>query len=269
MKRSASDSIPCIGISHNFLHADPQRALFKGMTLQFLEERMALAVGRTGAIPLGLPDLKHAAGADAVLSRVDGLLLAGGADLSPRSYGEEPLKPNWSGDPVRDEYEIRLVERARRRGIPVLGVCRGIQLLNVALGGRLYQDITTQREGSLVHRDWHQYDALGHDIRMEPESWISRVYEGATDVAVNSVHHQAIRELASPLRATAWAPDGIIEAVQMSDMSEWLAGVQWHPEWLEPEEGEQDIRTASGGRASGDAIFAAFAEECRERMGQV
>jgi putative glutamine amidotransferase len=259
---------PCVGISSNFMHADALRPVFKGMTLQYLEERMALALHRAGAIPLGLPDLKDAAGARAVLSRVDGLVLAGGADLSPKSYGEEPLRPEWSGDAIRDAYELRLFEAARARGLPIFAVCRGIQLANVALGGRLYQDIVTQREGrALVHRDWNEYDALGHEIRIEPDSWLCRVYGGATKLQVNSVHHQGLRELAAPLRATAWAPDGVVEAVEMWAGDEWIMGVQWHPEWLEP--AGSDPRTAAGGRASGDALFGAFVDECRARRERV
>lgn len=264
---ASSPALPCIGISSNFMHADPQRPVFKGMTLQYLEERMALSLHRAGAIPLGLPDLKDAAGAQAVLSRVDGLVLAGGADVSPKSYGEEPLRPEWSGDAVRDAYELRLVEAARERGLPILGVCRGIQLLNVALGGRLWQDIVTQREASLLHRDWHEYDALGHELRVEPESWVSRVYGGVTRLEVNSVHHQGLRELAAPLRATAWAPDGMIEAVEMRAGDEWIMGVQWHPEWLESP--STDPRTGVGSRASGGPLFDAFVDECRARLARV
>lgn len=269
---TSSSAPPCIGISSNFMHADPMRPVFKGMTLQYLEERMVLSLHRAGAIPLGLPDLKDAAGARAVLSRVDGLVLAGGADLSPRSYGEEPLRPEWIGDAVRDAYELRLVEAARALGLPILGVCRGIQLLNVALGGTLYQDIVTQREGALVHRDWHEYDALGHELRIEPQSWLSRIYGDATSLHVNSVHHQGLRELAQPLRATAWAPDGVIEAVEMRSGDEWIMGVQWHPEWLElPAERVAhaghggDPHTAAGGRAVGNAIFEAFVAQCQAR----
>jgi putative glutamine amidotransferase len=273
---ASSPALPCIGISSNFMHADPLRPVFKGMTLQYLEERMVLSLHRAGGIPLGLPDLKDAAGAKAVLSRVDGLVLAGGADLSPRSYGEEPLRPEWSGDAIRDAYELRLVEAARELGLPILGVCRGIQLLNVALGGTLYQDIVTQREGSLLHRDWHEYDALGHELRIEPGSWVSRVYGDVTSLHVNSVHHQGLRELAQPLRATAWAPDGMIEAVELrtpeagdqrNQWNQWIMGVQWHPEWLESPGG--DPRSAAGGRAVGNAIFEAFVAECQARMSRV
>ena len=261
MVSASSSAMPCIGVSINFMHADPRRPVFKGMTLQYLEERMLLSLYRAGALPVGLPDLGDDEGADALLSRVDGLLLTGGADVDPRSYGEEPLRPEWGGDRVRDHYELRLVERARRRGLPILAICRGIQLLNVALGGTLYQDIVTQREEALVHRDWHQYDALGHSIRIEPDSWVYRVYGNTTTLEVNSIHHQGLKTLAPPLRPTAWAPDGVIEAVESRDDAEWLMGIQWHPEWLEGQ--TSDPQTGAGGRASGDAIFGAFVQRCR------
>ncbi len=259
---SATTALPCIGISHNFFHADPERALFKGMTLQFIEQRMALSVWRAGGIPVGLPDLGHAEGIDAVLGRVDGVLLAGGADLSPLSYGQQPLQPQWQGDRIRDVYELRLVERARQLGLPVFGACRGVQLINVALGGTLFQDITTQCPDTLVHRDWVPYDALGHEVRVEADSWVARAYGGATSLTVNSIHHQSIDTLAPALRATAWAPDGVVEAVEMIDDSEWIMGVQWHPEWLEAT--GDDARTAAGGRASGDVLFDAFVERCAQ-----
>src|SRR5688572_4208160 len=153
---------PIVGVSSNFMHADPQRALFKGKTLQYLEERSALALHEAGAVPVLVPDLKDDDGIAAVLDIVSGLVLAGGADVAPESYGEQPIDPRWPGDAIRDRYECRLVDEARRRGLPVLGLCRGAQLLNVAFGGALWQDIGTQVEGSLVHREWERYDELGH-----------------------------------------------------------------------------------------------------------
>jgi putative glutamine amidotransferase len=256
-----------IGVSQNFLHADPERALFKGKTLQYIEERMALSIFRAGGVPLPLPDLKDELGARAVIAQVHGLVLAGGADVSPLSYGEEPLDPRWAGDPVRDAYEQRLVHEAIRQRLPVLGLCRGIQLINVALGGSLWQDIETQRPDSLVHRDWHRYDELGHAIDVDPESWIGRVHGRAGEartLEVNSIHHQGLRRLADGLKETAWAPDGVIEAVEWIDEARWVVGVQWHPEWLEPE------HVASGGpsegRAAGSILFDAFLEACRERQ---
>lgn len=258
-----------IGISSNFMHADPQRALFKGKTLQYLEERMALSVRAAGAVPLLLPDLKDEEGAHAVLDVVSGLLLAGGADVAPKSYGQAPIDPRWSGDALRDEYEIRLVRAAKARGMPILGVCRGAQILNVALGGTLWQDIETQVEDSLVHRDWERYDENGHDVRLKAGSWIAERYDGAEVVAVNSIHHQGLRDVASVLVPTAWAPDGTVEAVEAIDPARWIVGVQWHPEWLEPQSGGSARTSATGGRASGAPIFAGFVEACHERRASV
>lgn len=252
-----------IGVSQNFLHADPERALFKGKTLQYIEERMALSIFRAGGVPLPLPDLKDELGARAVIAQVHGLVLAGGADVSPQSYGEEPLQPSWAGDPVRDAYETRLVHEAIRQRLPVLGLCRGIQLVNVALGGTLWQDLATQREHSLVHRDWHRYDELGHAARVDADSWIGRVYGGTTTLEVNSIHHQGLREVAACLRETAWAPDGVVEAVERIDDERWVVGVQWHPEWLEPEHLVEG--GIAQGRADGSLIFDAFVQACRER----
>jgi putative glutamine amidotransferase len=243
-----------IGITANFFHADAERPVFRHKTLQYLEERLALAVFRAGAVPVMLPDLKTEPGLARVVDLVDGVVLAGGADVSPTSYGQTPI------DAVRDTYECSLVSLGRARGLPILGVCRGLQLLNVALGGTLWQDITLQVDGALVHRDWHRYDDNGHALRVDASSWVGQVYGGVSTLAVNSVHHQGVAELAPVLRATAWAPDGIIEAVETTDGGSFVAAVQWHPEWLEAD------RVAEGGpdagRADGSAIFSAFARLC-------
>lgn len=247
-----------IGVSSSFMHRDPERALFKGKTLQFIEEKMALAVHRAGAIPFGIPDLKDPRGAEAIVRSLDGLVLSGGADVSPSSYGEAALDPNWEGDAIRDAYEQTLIDVAVERNIPVLGICRGIQMLNVARGGTLYQDIETQVEGSLTHRDWHRYEIIEHDVELAAGSWIRGVY-GSEHVLVNTVHHQAIKDLASGLEVTARAPDGIVEAVEQRDDDHWLVGIQWHPEWLDGSE--------EGGshRSRGDDVFEAFVAVCEER----
>ncbi len=255
-----------LGISANFFHADPQRALFKGKTLQYLEERMALSCRTAGAVPVLLPDLHDEAGARAVLELVDGLVLSGGADVSPTSYGETALQPKWGGDAHRDGYESRLIHLALQMGKPVLGLCRGIQILNVALNGTLYQDIGTQVTGSLVHRDWEPYDALGHDIDVRAGSWVSEVYGGVTKLAVNSIHHQSIKDVAPGFTVTAHAPDGIVEAIECIEATRWAVGVQWHPEWLESRAGHDDPLTAAADdRASGAPVFSAYVAACRER----
>ncbi len=250
------------GVSANFFHADPQRPVFRGKTLQYVEARMAASIARGGALPVLLPALPDETTLHTMLAEIDGLVLTGGADVSPLSYGQTPMREAWAGDKVRDDYECMLVRWCIEHGRPVLGLCRGIQLLNVALGGTLWQDIGEQVTGALVHRDWERYDENGHAVRLDEDSWVARIYGGATRLAVNSIHHQALRDVAPGLRVTAWAPDGIVEAVEWIADDRFLVGVQWHPEWLEPE------RVAPGGEAEGWAdgstIFEAFATVCRD-----
>ena len=251
---------PKIAVSSCLMHEDPERKLFKGKALQYTEKKLALAVWRGGGLPVPLLDLDDRAYLEATLAGCDGLLLQGGADLSPGSYGESPLRPEWSGDPIRDRFELAALEVALNLGKPVLGVCRGVQLLNVGLGGSLYQDINTQVEGSLVHRDWHRYEIIEHSVRLAAGSWVASIWD-REEILTNTVHHQGIKELAPTLKATAWAPDGIVEAVEGIDGGRWVAGVQWHPEWLDGSE--------LGGphRSSGDPLFERFVSVCRERAG--
>lgn len=250
-----------LGVSANFFHSDPQRPVFRGKTLQYVEGRMASSIARCGALPVLVPAIDDEAALLRFVEHLDGLVLTGGADVSPLSYGQTPIREAWSGDKLRDDYESWLVRWCVEHRRPVLGLCRGAQLLNVALGGSLFQDIGEQVAGALVHRDWERYDETGHAVRLEAGSWISEIYGGADRIAVNSVHHQALRDVASGLKVTAWAPDGIIEAVEWIDDERFLVAVQWHPEWLET------TRVTAGGDAEGWAdgsvIFEAFADACR------
>ncbi len=250
---------PRIAVSACLMHEDPQRRVFKGKALQYTEQKMAHAVWRAGGLPIPLLDLRDRAALEAVLADCAGLLLQGGADVAPPTYGEQPLRPEWSGDAIRDRFELDAIAVALELGKPVLGICRGHQVLNVALGGSLYQDIATQVDASLLHREWERYEALEHEVRLAPDSWVAQVFSGASSVLTNTVHHQAIKQLAPSLRATAWASDGIVEAVEQIDGERWAAGVQWHPEWLDG--------SAEGGphRSEGGPIFTSFVGVCRER----
>jgi putative glutamine amidotransferase len=259
---------PRIALTACIIHEDPERALFKGKALQFTEQKMAHAVWRGGGLPIQLLDLREREALEHAIAGCDGLLLQGGADVSPSSYGEEPLEPHWSGDAVRDAHEIAAIEVALELGKPILGVCRGIQVLNVALGGTLYQDINAQVEDSLVHRDWHRYEIIEHGVSVERDSLLAEIYAehlrtdpetGAAGLLTNTIHHQAIKRLAAGLTITARAPDGIIEAVEDVGGERWLFGVQWHPEWLDG--------SAEGGphRTPGNPVFRHFVDVCRER----
>jgi putative glutamine amidotransferase len=231
-----------IGISACFMHADPNRALFTGKTLQYLEQSIAHWVMSTGALAVMIPSPTGATQrGDVTLDHyaqwLDGLVLHGGADVSPLSYGEQPLQERWSGDKIRDEYEMDLVAAFDRHGKPVFGVCRGLQLVNVAYGGTLYQDIQTQRPGALQHRDAVTYDGNFHTVEIQPGSALARLYPGTCRVKVNSIHHQAIKDLAAGFAVEAISnEDGLIEAIRRQEPAKpYVAAVQWHPEFRQPD----------------------------------
>lgn len=244
-----------IGISACLMHPDFDRDLFKGKRLLYAEQSMLDWVLRHHALPLMLPLLPAYTEVDydGILRHMDGLILQGGADLSPTSYGERPLQERWSGDRMRDDYETALIRSAMRNNVPVLGICRGLQMINVALGGSLYQDIGTQLPQARVHRDAQEYDRNFHRIRIEAGSLLERIYAGVRDATIVSVHHQAIKEAGRGLTVEAVSTDDtIIEAVRLTDRDAafeflsygghpagdfkdrdvpWVFGVQWHPEF--------------------------------------
>ncbi|OYY92262.1 MAG: peptidase C26 [Polaromonas sp. 28-63-22] len=227
-----------IGLSACFSHADPTRSLFSGKTLQYVEQSIAHWLMSTGAMVVMVPcptgstqrgDVTYTHYAE----WLDGLVLHGGADVWPGSYGEEPLEEQWAGDRVRDDYDKALVAAFVAAGKPVFGVCRGLQLLNVAYGGTLYQDISTQVADSFVHRDAAIYDLNFHSVDIVPGSRLSALYPGVERVRVNSIHHQAIKDLSPEFVAEAYSvSDGIIEAIRRKDPSKsYIAALQWHPEF--------------------------------------
>lgn len=247
-----------LGLSCGLLPPDPTRALFKGKPLAYGEANLSEGLARAGALPLLLPKLDEPARLASLVAVVDALVLSGGTDVSPEVYGESALRPEWCGDPERDAYERALIAAAIAAGKPILGVCRGAQILNAALGGGLYQDISFQVEGALRHRDWDHYDDNSHAVTIAAGSFLADIY-GPGDVLINSVHHQAIRALAPGLRAVAAAPDGIVEAVERIDADHFLLGVQWHPEWLSTNDPQ------GRARAPGDPLFAAFVTAVAQR----
>lgn len=190
------------------------------------------AVERAGGLPLIVPPLEQLAHAEAVIESCDGLLLTGGEDVDPERYGE-PRHPKLEiTNPERDATEIALIEAARARGTPTLAICRGLQILNVALGGTLVQDIRSQRPSAIDHDPGGSRDAPAHAIDVEPDSQLARML-GVTHFSANSLHHQAADRVAEGLRATAWAPDGLVEGLEWTGHDGWWAvAVQWHPEEL-------------------------------------
>ena len=208
-----------IGVSPRLLHPQPgARGIFTKM-LHYVEDGIAQWLQSRDALLFVLPLSQRAAD---YAEPLDGLVLQGGADISPLAYGEEPLKPEWAGDPLRDGYEIELVRAFSAAAKPVLGICRGAQLINVALGGTLHQDIPAHRSD--------EYDQHAHEVRLEPGSGLARLYGETGPRRVVSIHHQAIKRLAPGLVVEARAEDGVIEAVRGTGAS-YVCAVQWHPEF--------------------------------------
>jgi putative glutamine amidotransferase len=212
------------------------------------------AVLAAGGVPLILSPLMRAALADRALDAVDGLILTGGEDLEPSWYGAEPSPQLSPPDRERDLFELALFAVARQRRLPVLGICRGIQLVNVAMGGTLFQDLPTERPGTVEHRPERARDARTHRVRLQPESRVAAAL-GTTTVTVNSSHHQAIKALAPGLVATGWTDDDLVEAAETPGDVPWLLAVQWHPEEMHadaraPERGlfEALVREAGNAR---------------------
>ena len=230
---------PKIGISACFFHADPARPVFTGKTLQYVEQSVVHWVQSSGALALVIPSPEGSTQrGDVTLADyaalLDGLVLEGGSDMWPGSYGEEPLRPEWSGDRIRDQYEIALLRAFVDAGKPVLGICRGLQVLNVAFGGTLYQDIPTQRPDALPHVNRAHYEHNHHPMAIVPGSRLDALYPRRRTATINSIHHQAIKDLAPGFEVEARCPDdGIIEAVRREG-PDYVAAVQWHPEFHRP-----------------------------------
>lgn len=231
-----------IGVSASFFHPDPDRKIFKGKRLLYLEEELVHWVMSAGALPVMVPTRAGSISPDDIVHELDGLVLQGGSDVSPESYGETPLRPEWAGDRFRDLYEQELIFACFRRKVPVFGVCRGLQILNVACGGTLYQDIALQVPGAREHRNGDIYDRLRHVIRFEPGSRLAALYPEPHGEII-SIHHQAIKDLGPGLAVEARSvEDGIIEAIRLvrdpdgGALAPYACGVQWHPEFQKPHE---------------------------------
>jgi gamma-glutamyl-gamma-aminobutyrate hydrolase PuuD len=231
-----------IGVSARLFHPQPDAKGIQSKTLQYLEQSVAHWVMSRDVLVFMVPTVDK----DGLLHRsevrladyarvLDGLVLQGGADVSPSTYGETPLAPQWAGDRLRDVYEMELVHEFIEAGKPVLGICRGAQLINVAFGGTLYQDIPSQLAEAQVHVT-DAYEKHRHDIRFEPGSGLARLYRGVEKPVVTSIHHQSVKALGRGLRVEAWSePDGVVEAIRANGKS-YVFAVQWHPEFHHPAE---------------------------------
>ena len=220
-------------INSTFSTSDPQPVI--GITGNYDKETCTLAKGyyqsvlKAGGIPLIIPPFQEINSLCQILETIDGIIFSGGGDINPLFFGEEPIKELHSITPERDRQELLLARLAYDRQIPMLGICKGIQTINLALGGTVYQDIHTQMEGTRIKHSQDQDRRYpSHSVRLMPGSIMQRIF-GSTTITVNSFHHQACKEAAPCLNATAISPDGVIEAIESNELKSVL-GVQWHPE---------------------------------------
>jgi len=261
---------PLIGISARIYFPAAPVADIGGVftrTLHYLEQSVAHWILGGRALAVMIPAIESQgmlARSEMSLaeyaSHLDGLVLQGGNDIAPESYGETPLRPEWSGDRVRDRYAIDLFDAFVSAGKPVVGICRGCQLINVALGGTLYQDIPSQRPSEVQHLHVQQYDRQFHDAEILPGSGLARLYPGVQRTTINSIHHQAVKDLGRDLVVEARSvPDGLVEAIRWRGPS-LVFGMQWHPEFM-----AQDQHHPS--QLDGRPILEEFLAACLRRRG--
>ena len=231
---------PLIGIGSDILHTDGERDRAFGF-LTYVE-----SLRRAGAIPVLIPPQPESA--RDLVAALDGILLAGGNDCDPTLYGEQPHATVELVDVRRQDSELALARVAREAGIPTLGVCLGMQMMNVAWGGSLVQDIESQLSSQIRHTGPPE-NRSRHDIRVEDGTRLSTLVP-ALELNVNSSHHQAIGRVGRGLRVSAHAPDGIVEGLEDPDHPYYI-GVQWHPEDM-------------SGESSASSIFSGFVAAARE-----
>jgi putative glutamine amidotransferase len=244
----ASGRRPLIGIPIG-RHTDS-----RGRVYVRLPESYGLALTAAGAAPVLIQPLDDVGALERIFSTLDGIVFPGGLDIHPRRFGEE-IHPSVNVDEPLDALELTLARLATERELTTLGICRGQQVLNVALGGTLVQDLPSS---GIAHpqSDMAIRDHLAHQIEVEPGSRMAAIF-GSTSFGVNSFHHQAVKQLGRGLKSVGWSPDGVIEAIESTEHP-WLVAVQFHPENL--------VANHEPSRRLFEAFVAACAERSRARL---
>mgnify|MGYP005818328169 CR=1 FL=1 len=235
---------PMIGITTN-RHVDGT-----GAGSYQLAEAYVQAILMAGGVPVLLPSAVPPEESEALVHGLSGVLLSGGGDVEPSLYGESDRDQAYDMDPQRDAFEMGLLQGCLRLFKPVLGICRGMQVMNVALGGTLWADVLTEMPSASRHdfHNGHARDYLAHAVQVTAGSHLSRIL-GEQELQVNSLHHQGVRRVAPPLRAVAFAPDGLVEGIEL-DGHPFALGVQWHPECLPSSESQRALLAAFVAAAS-------------------
>jgi putative glutamine amidotransferase len=225
---------PLIGITTN------QSTNANGHPTVTLMQAYIHAIMQAGGVPVLIPSMIHEDGWDALYARLDGILFSGGGDIAIQHFAGEPHPRVYDVDPQRDAIELNLIHASAADGKPFLGICRGCQLVNVGLGGTLYTHLADQLPGALDHAyPGHLRTTLVHQVKIEEGTRVAEIL-GEPILRVNSLHHQGLKDLAPSLRPAAYAPDGLVEAVELPDHPFGIA-VQWHPEWLTDQEPTRNL----------------------------
>lgn len=218
-----------IGLTPCFMYPDTTRLVFGHKSLTYMENDMVRFIASEDVMPILLPDL-----ADNILENylgeMDAFVFQGGVDVAPKSYNDNEIENGkWPGDFYRDQFELKILDYAIKNDKPVLGICRGFQVINTYFGGKLYQDLLHEKATDFDHRDAQKYDHINHSVKIEPDSWLYEAYQ-ESEIKVNSIHHQGVKTLGNNLVVEAVSKDdGIIEAFRHKDKNIWA--VQWHPEF--------------------------------------
>jgi len=221
-------SLPLIGITCSRVTGGAWGLYSLGDFMDYTLSEYSQAVLQAGGAPVILPAAQDEKSLERILGSVQGLILSGGPDIHPRWYGEEPLTGLGEVDETLDQIELLAAGLAIKRDLPILGICRGIQVLNVALGGTLYQDIASQAPESICHNPKTDKAVNTHTVRIVAGSQLHKII-GKNEIWVNGKHHQSVKDLAPDLVVTARAKDGMVEAVELPGKP-FIVGVQWHPE---------------------------------------
>jgi putative glutamine amidotransferase len=239
-------SQPLIGVSTSITVGEyPERAYVNSAYLR--------AVEQAGGIPVLLPPQLSAAARETLWRRLDGLVLTGGGDIEPTRFGQHAHPKTTLVSTERDGLELELVDRALRDDVPLFGICRGLQVVNVALGGTLYQHVPDAMGDAVQHSQTAKRDVATHPVKLLTEGTRLGEILGSPELVVNSFHHQALQTLGRGLRDVGWAPDRVIEAIEHEDRRRFMVAVQWHPEDLVAHD------------AAARALFTAVVEAARAR----
>jgi len=215
---------PLIGVSTSItIGTRPERA--------YVNSAYLFAIQQAGGVPVPLPPQLGARALETLTETLHGLLLTGGGDMDPTAFGEAPHPTLYDVAPARDTLETAAIRLALERRRPILAICRGIQVLNVALGGSLHQDVASDPGTQIPHSQKEPRDQPTHKVTIAPRSRLATVMD-TDESEVNSMHHQAVKSPGAGLVPVAWAPDQIVEGVELADPTRFVLGVQWHPEEL-------------------------------------